>query len=419
MKLSRIPICMSLLIPLCSANLYAQQGMENGAPTHYLNFESPQVKPIAVASLGHADFVLACNTPDNSIEVYDVATHTLQARIPVGLEPVSVVWSAETKSFYACNFLGDSVTKVGLLAVGSGIEFTVIKTLHVGDEPMHCAVIPGKPNVLAVSLGSSSEVAWLDADKMSLLPQPRTRLDDLSTPENIITDPRTVTVTPTGAVLVLGGQSNDHNDDFQLYQNTKIQNAGNFLPVKGGLGSLNFNMTAPSTRTGEMFVVSGQAKTANGEKKVATQKFGFVESQLTRFTNPMSASAPQLDTRNLNQLPGGGSPVAFADAINQPMDVVAYEDKHGVVKHVYVASFGTDRVARVANPTAAASTWMITTEDIPSGTPGLLSGPRGLAISYGASGAADDRIYVLCRLNNSIAYLDAATGSYQGRFDLD
>ncbi len=419
MNMNRATACMIPLFFLSSVSSFGQQGMVNGSPTHYLNFESPQVKPIAVARISSTDYVLACNTPDNSIEIYDVPNHTLVARVPVGLEPVSVVWSDVTQSLYACNFIGDSITKVALSTSPTGLDFLVEKTLNVGDEPMHCAVIPGVPNVLAVSLGSSSELAWLDADSLTLLPNPRTRLDDLATPENIITDPRSIAVTAAGAVLVLGGQANDQNDDFQLYQNTAIQNGGSFLPVKGGLGNLNFNMTPPSTRKAEVYVVAGQSRQASGEKQVATQPFGFVESQLTRFENPMSPGPAVLDTRNLNQDPNGGGPVGFGSAISQPMDVVAYEDAQGVVQRVYVASFGTDRVAQIANPGAAASAWVIRTEDIPATTPGLLTGPRGLAISYGGNGSLDDRIYVLCRLDNSIAYLDALTGKYRGRFDLD
>jgi hypothetical protein len=62
--------------------------------TDYLNFESPQIKPLAVATVGESDYLLACNTPDNSVSIADITGGTFRwtTRVPVGLEPVSVLW---------------------------------------------------------------------------------------------------------------------------------------------------------------------------------------------------------------------------------------------------------------------------------------------------------------------------------------
>jgi hypothetical protein len=145
----------------------------------YCNFEAPQVKPVAIAELpGSAprQYLLACNTPDNTIEVFDV-TGTLRdhpepvARIPVGLEPVSVVFERVSiagegtrNMLYSVNWLGDSVTFVELSIdpVDLSFQYNVTREVRVteprefqdaagtvrrcDDEPMHLALVdrPGK-----------------------------------------------------------------------------------------------------------------------------------------------------------------------------------------------------------------------------------------------------------------------------------
>ena len=98
-------------------------------PPSFLEFESGQVRPLALSPDGSRLF--AVNTPDNRLEVFDVTPSglLLRAEVVVGLEPVAV--AARTNSeVWVVNHLSDSVSVVTLGAVPH-----VSRTLLVGDEP--------------------------------------------------------------------------------------------------------------------------------------------------------------------------------------------------------------------------------------------------------------------------------------------
>src|SRR4029453_6861555 len=104
----------------------------------FVSFESGQVRPLALSPDG--THLFAVNTPDNRLEIFDVAadgslvprtpatysTHT----VPVGLEPVAVAARTNTE-VWVVNHLSDSVSIVDL----SGSRPRVRQTLLVGDEP--------------------------------------------------------------------------------------------------------------------------------------------------------------------------------------------------------------------------------------------------------------------------------------------
>lgn len=171
----------------------------------YCNFEAPQVKPVALATIpGFAprQYLLACNTPDNAIEVFDV-TGALRddpqpvARIPVGLEPVSVVFQrisiagqGTRNMLYAVNWLGDSVTFVELsVGPNRSLQYVITREVRVteprefqdegqtvrrcDDEPMHLAVVdrPGKAGqFLVVAKRAASSYSLLHPFTGAFLP---------------------------------------------------------------------------------------------------------------------------------------------------------------------------------------------------------------------------------------------------------
>ncbi len=98
----------------------------------FVNFESPHVHPLDITSDGK--MLLAVNTPDNRLEVFDTTgpSPVHRASIPVGLEPVSVRVRDSAQAWVA-NHLSDSVSIVDLVA---GVT---IRTLHPGDEPTDIA----------------------------------------------------------------------------------------------------------------------------------------------------------------------------------------------------------------------------------------------------------------------------------------
>jgi DNA-binding beta-propeller fold protein YncE len=96
----------------------------------FLLFESGHVRPLALSPDGSQ--LLAVNTPDNRLEVFDVTGGGLTQTdsIPVGMEPVAVAARSSTE-VWVVNHLSDSVSVVDL----SASPPQVVRTLLVGDEP--------------------------------------------------------------------------------------------------------------------------------------------------------------------------------------------------------------------------------------------------------------------------------------------
>jgi DNA-binding beta-propeller fold protein YncE len=94
-------------------------------------FESLQVRPVALSPSGN--FLFACNTPDNRLEIFRVTSNGLipTGSVVVGLEPVAVAARSDNE-VWVVNHLSDSVSVV---MVNGGIGAEVLKTLNVGDEP--------------------------------------------------------------------------------------------------------------------------------------------------------------------------------------------------------------------------------------------------------------------------------------------
>lgn len=108
------------------------------APRPFVAFESGHVRPLAMSADGSR--VFAVNTPNNTLDVFDVTAAGLQlaARIPVGLEPVAVALRNEQEA-WVVNHLSDSVSVVSLQGTPR-----VVRTLLVGDEPRDI-VFAGSP----------------------------------------------------------------------------------------------------------------------------------------------------------------------------------------------------------------------------------------------------------------------------------
>lgn len=392
----------------------AQSGIDDsGQVTGYLNFESSQVKPLAVAVVGDERLLLACNTADSSVEVFRTSDLAFVRRIPVAQEPVSVVWSETSGAFYTCNLIGDSVTKVALGSGPQGLSHVVERTEYVGDEPMHLALLESlSPPTLAVSLQSTSSVAFLRASDLSV----REDLEDTelvnAAETHVLKDPRTV-VAATGGLFVLGarGASVDPSTPggFDLFFSS-TPGDGTATDELDHLGTTIFNMAFAG---GHLYVVSGSRPDGlqgGGEPVVAAAESGFVESWVHRV-DAATLAAP--DSRDLN-LDGAGDPVGPGGAVCQPMDVAAWVGPSGNVEKLFVASFGTDRIAVVSDLDLPPASWTVSTFDVPplAPPPNAIAGPRGLALDVGAPGG--DALFVLNRLDASIAKFDAVTHQLLG-----
>jgi DNA-binding beta-propeller fold protein YncE len=104
----------------------------------FVEFESGHVRPIAMSP--DATTLFAVNTPNGTLEVFDLTSGalTLRFRITVGLEPVAVAARSNTE-VWVTNHLSDSVSIVTLTGVPH-----VTRTLLVGDEPRDI-VFAGSP----------------------------------------------------------------------------------------------------------------------------------------------------------------------------------------------------------------------------------------------------------------------------------
>src|SRR5262245_27237046 len=100
------------------------------ARASFVTFESGQVRPLALSPDGSRLF--AVNTPDDTLEIFDVTdaglTHT--ASVTVGMEPVAVA-ARSASEVWVVNHLSDSVSIVDVAASPP----RVVRTLLVGDEP--------------------------------------------------------------------------------------------------------------------------------------------------------------------------------------------------------------------------------------------------------------------------------------------
>lgn len=104
----------------------------------FVEFESGQVRPLAISPDGNRLF--AVNTPNNTLEIFNITSAGLSphARVPVGLEPVAIA-PRDNSEVWVVNHLSDSVSVVSLTGVPR-----VTRTLLVGDEPRDI-VFAGSP----------------------------------------------------------------------------------------------------------------------------------------------------------------------------------------------------------------------------------------------------------------------------------
>ncbi len=82
---------------------------------------------------GDGSRLFAANTPDNTLEIFDISAGGIShaGSVAVGMEPIAVAARTNTE-VWVVNHLSDSVSIVDLSG-GDGPR--VIRTLHVGDEP--------------------------------------------------------------------------------------------------------------------------------------------------------------------------------------------------------------------------------------------------------------------------------------------
>ncbi len=152
----------------------------------FTNWESPQTHSIELTPSGAT--LLAVNTPDARLEVFDVIKGSIVKRgsVSVGLDPVAVRARTESE-VWVVNQVSDSVSVIDLPSM------RVVRTINVGDEPADI-VFAGTPQRAFVSLAQPSQLAVFD---------PAAQNPTLTKLTIAGSSPRALATSPDGSVVYL------------------------------------------------------------------------------------------------------------------------------------------------------------------------------------------------------------------------
>jgi len=398
-------------------------------PPPYANFEPAQTNPIRLSADGTRLF--AVNTPNNSLSVFDVtapAAPALLAEIPVGVGPVSVNPLTDDEA-WVVNQVSNSVSVV---SVSQGIVTDTIparvepmdvvfaganqayvscsrsNAIAVFDTNTHAAIetIPvfgGNPRALAVGNGGRTVYAAfaLSGNATTIIPS------GLAPPQP---PPTNQALPPPPQVSLIVAATDPQWAKFIKYKmpdnDVVAITAGATPSVAGyysGVGTINLGL-AVNPVTGDLFVANTDALNLTFFEPALCGH--WVNNRITRIQKSGGAITP-FDLNPNVQYGCAPNPGDLGIALAQPTSVVF--DPSG--DFMYVAAFGTDRVAQVDTNGNVLSFVEVS---LPSGSgsnvdPANKRGPRGLALNAGAK-----TLYCLNRLANTISIVNTAGNSLSG-----
>jgi len=403
-------------------------------PPAFANFEEAQTNPIRLSADGTRLF--AVNTPNATLSVFDVTapgTPNLLAQIPVGLGPVSVnpltddvAWVVNQVSnsvsivsvskgivtntinylksepmdvvFAGTNQAYVSVARNNEIAVFDTNTYALIKTIPVfGDYPRAMAVSPNGSTVYAAFALSGNGSTIIPA---SIAPPP---CGSKGAPPCVPAfNPQLPSPPQVGLIVAATDPAWSSHIKYKMPDNDVVAiNTGSSPSIAGyysGVGTINLGM-AVNPVNGDLFVANTDA--LNLTPFQPNLRGHWVNNRITHI-NVASGQVTPFDlnpTINYAILP---NPQALSTALAQPTNVVF--DPSG--NFMYVASFGTDRVAQV--DTSGNVLWFVEMGPASESGSNVDSahkvGPRGLALNAGAQ-----TLYCLNRISNSISIINTAT----------
>ena len=413
---------------LLLTGLIAAGGMElraaGSTDTTYVNFEGKQTNPVRLSPDGTRLF--AVNTPDARLSVFDVSNPSgsiLIAEIPVGLEPVSVN-PLSNEEAWVVNEVSDSVSVV---SVSRGI---VTDTLAAKDEPADVVFASGRAfvscsrnNLVRVfDLVTHEELAPIPAfgnnpRALAVSPDGRTVYAAFALSGNRTTlippalappQPSPVHITnspPQVGLIVDAADANwAHVIRYTMPDHDVVAIDSQSLEIQRyftGIGTVNLGLAVHPTR-GDLLVASTDARNlVHFEPGVRGHA---IDNRLTRVTIADGSVTP-FDLNpgiDYTLLPNAS---ALATALAQPT-ALAFDP---VGEFLYVAAFGTDRIARLDPQGNILARIDVAPSSGPSPNPREKRGPRGLALN-----SLTQRLYALNRIANTLSIIDTSRDTVLG-----
>jgi len=421
----RVIAVATFLIALATLLAFIPKTAADGPVAAFANLEPAQTNPIRLSADGTRLF--AVNTANNSVSVFDVTqarSPKLLAEIPVGVGPVSANPRTDDE-IWVVNQVSNSVSVVSVskgivtdtIYTGSGTEpmdvvFAGVNQAYVScsransiavfDTSTHALitafpVFGGSPRALAVSPDGSTVYAAfaISGNATTIIPS------SLAPPPPPPTNKK-LPPPPQVALIVSASDPNwksyitfkmPDNDVVAIATGTSPTIAGYY----SGVGTINLGL-AVNPATGDLFVANTDAR--NLIFFQPKLRGHWVDNRITRIQTANGQVTPFDLNPHINYkiLP---NPAALKTALAQPTNVVF--DPSG--SFMYVAAFGTDRIAQVDTNGKVLSFVEVSG---PGGSgskadPRHKRGPRGLAFN-----AAAQILYSLNRISNTISIIDTA-----------
>ncbi|MDB6123439.1 MAG: hypothetical protein JWQ71_2432 [Pedosphaera sp.] len=406
---------MKTLLPVCAMVFICLAAL---AQNSYVNFEGKQTSPVRLSPDGTRLF--AVNTPDARLSVFDVShpsNPALIAEIPVGVEPVSA--SPRTADeVWVVNEVSDSIS---IVSVSQRI---VTDTLYVKDEPadvvfaggrafvtaarrnqilvfdatnhIQLAAIPlagENPRAMAVNTNGTKVYAAfaLSGNHTTLVPANNAPPQPPPTNTNLPAPPQV-------SLIIDAYNPGTNNVPYTMPDNDVVEIDVATMSVTRyftNVGTVNLGI-AVRPGSGELYVANTDARNlVHFEPGVRGH---IVDNRITRINTTSGAATyfdlnPGINYATLPNLP------AKTNALAQPTAIVFNPSGNSL----YVAAFGTDRIARV-DPNGNILARIELGGAVGSAVdPRNKRGPRGLALN-----ANTQRLYVLNRISNTICIIDSS-----------
>jgi YVTN family beta-propeller protein len=388
----------------------------------YVNFEGKQTTPGRLSPDGNRLFVV--NTPDARLSVFDVSRPSnpkLIAEIPVGIEPVSVNPRTSDEA-WVVNELSDSVS---IVSVSQGI---VTDTLYTPDEPTDVVFAQGKafvtasrknqilvfdamnhtqltaipvfgenPRAMAVSLDGTKVYAAfaLSGNHTTLIPPGTAPPQPPPTNTNLPAPPT------VGLIVDASDPAWTNFIRFRMPDNDVAEIDATTMAINRyftNVGTINLGI-AVRPDNGDLYVANTDAR--NTIRFEPALRGHAVDNRIIRIDITTGAHTNYdlnlgLDYSILPNLAG------LSNALAQPT-AIAFDSTGS---SYYVASFGTDRIAKLDTNGIVVARIEIGNAIGSQVDSRNKRGPRGLAFN-----TATRRLYVANRISNTISIIDTASDS--------